>query len=116
MAYEIVKTLKCIDNKLSDNVRKANLTIGEIYDSAFANSPPDSDSFGVYDDNGELYSFNKRYFEIASTANRENTGWNIQCDDCGKKVSIKELIENNYKCPICNQEFITLSQILKAKN
>jgi DNA-directed RNA polymerase subunit RPC12/RpoP len=105
VAYEIVKKLECITNEMLDNVELVKLTIGEIYDSAYCNSTIHSESFGVYDDKGELYDFDKRYFKVFETDVRENTGWTIECKDCFKEIPINVLIENNYKCPRCGQEF-----------
>jgi ribosomal protein S8 len=105
MAYEIVTKLKCITNEMLDDKGYVRLTVGETYDSAYCNSTTNSVTFGVYDDEGYLGSFSERYFTIEETKTRENLGWEIECQDCYKKVSIKQLEENDYKCPRCDQKF-----------
>ena len=105
MAYQIVKTLKCITNKELDNKGIVELTVGNIYDSAYSNSTIDSDVFGVYNDSGLLTEFNKKYFKVYETNTRVDNGWEITCNDCFKTSSIKDLIKNNYKCPKCGQKF-----------
>lgn len=114
MAYEIVKKLECITNKTLDGKEIVNLTIGEIYDSAYSNSTPNSEVFGVFNDEGILQEFSKRFFKIKEIITRENTGWKIECKDCCKNITLNELIENNYRCPRCNQEFkINKKEVIK---
>jgi hypothetical protein len=105
MAYEVVKKLRCITNEMLDGKGYVFLTVGEVYDSAYSNSAPHSEMFGVYDDEGYLGSFSKRYFTIEETDIRKDNGWEIECKDCYMKVSVKQLEQNNYKCPRCGQEF-----------
>ncbi|GCD11744.1 hypothetical protein [Clostridium tagluense] len=114
MAYEIVKRLKCITNKKLNNEGLVVLTVGEIYDSAYSNSTPSSESFGAFNDDGELQNFNKRYFEVYDIYIKENTGWEIKCNDCYRGLSVKDLIKNNYKCPRCGQVFLTKEELVNV--
>lgn len=103
MAYEAVKKLKCITNVKYDHSGKVDLRIGEVYESACSNSSFNDESFLVWDENGELQRFNKRFFEITETEVRENSGWIIKCNDCKKELMFEELAKNDFKCPKCGQ-------------
>ena len=105
MAFEVVKKLKCITNERKDGRGYVLLTVGEIYESACANSAVDSEHFMVFDDEGNLYNFNKDYFEVVITETVENTGWIIKCKDCCKEMSIEEIFKNDKICPRCGQKF-----------
>lgn len=116
MAYEVVKELKCIKNERKDEKGYVLLTVGEIYESACSNSTINSNSFMVFDDEGDLYSFSKEYFEIIKTETIENTGWTIKCRDCCKEFSLEELIKNNNICSKCGQIFkINQNKLINKK-
>lgn len=104
MAFEVVKELECITNVNSEG-ELVDLTVGELYESIYVNSTPNSKCFGVFCDEGLLTEFDSRYFKVVSTQKRENIGWQIQCRDCFKEVSLEDIIKSN-KCPSCGQQFI----------
>lgn len=105
MSFEIVKELKCINNKVKENEDNFSLTIGGIYESVCVNSTIDSKYFMVFDDKGNLCKCGRDNFEIISIKENKNTGWIIKCNDCCKEMSINELLKNNNFCPRCGQKF-----------
>ena len=63
MSYEIVKELKCIRNTNSKG-ENFPLTVGKHYCSLASNASINSEFFTVFDDYGNLSSYDAQFFEI----------------------------------------------------
>lgn len=102
--FEVIDEVKCINN-INNNGDKVPLTINATYKEVCSNTTKENDTYMVFDDNGELCKFNKKYFEVTKTTVRNNTGWTIKCLDCKSELSLTEIVNNNNKCPKCGQIF-----------
>lgn len=102
MGFKTIKLVRCISNRDG----KLPLTIGEKYPIISSNCAIDSKYYLLFNDDNFGSKYSSDLFEIVSFVNRDNTGWEIKCNDCFSNLSYKEILEANNTCPKCGQKFI----------